>query len=159
MDLGTQEDDLTLYLNSDIDIIVQETDDSINAIIGDIAIIEKGKGVDCIDTVYECAYPIGGHRVVCIKDGKLEYFDSSNVFNYNRAIGVTLQSGLTNEPIQVREKGKITNIGWGLTKDAFYYSNTSGVLTTVYDNALFTQIGYAISADDFIVDIKNSIIY
>ena len=127
MDLGTQTDDLTLYLNTDIEIIVQEENDAINASIGDIAVFEKGKGNDCIDVRYECAYPISGHRVVCIKNGKLEYFNSSDTSCYNRAIGVTLQSGLLNEPINVRTFGKITNIGWGLTKDAFYYSSDVGV--------------------------------
>ena len=149
--------DANLYTN--IEVIVNEDFDSISMEFDSITIIDKGKGNEVIDETYECAYPISGHRVVYLNGGKLEYFNSNNLDCYGKALGITLQSGLLNEPISVRIQGKVENIGWGLTEGKIYFSNDIGELITDSSNSLiYNELGYAISQDEFMVNISDSII-
>ena len=106
---------------------------------------------------YECGETIPAHRVVVLVSNTVMLFQPTNSSHYNKVIGVSVQSGVITDIIEV-----VTNSEYylriGLTDGAIYFGSANGVLTTTPPTTGIVQpIGLAYN-DYLNVDLKSAIL-
>jgi len=115
-----------------------------------------------IDDAFEAtaAEDLSGFTVIVFdSNGNLIHADSSNVGHADKIAGVTLQAGLTNTNVYVKNAGEISDPSWSwdTTKNIFF--DTNGTLTQTVPNTGFVcSVGYPIDSKTIFIDINNSII-
>lgn len=103
---------------------------------------------------------LNGHRFIYINNGKAYKAANNNYDCYNKVIGMTLNAALEDELVNVRQSGKVTQAGWGLVPNTLYYLGLDGLMTPYEDaDGLGLCVGYSISENDFIINIREDIIY
>jgi hypothetical protein len=98
------------------------------------------------------------NKAVMISGSKAYYFDTTDNNNYNKCIGITKHSSLTNENIRIITSGKL-NTGITLADGNYFANGTIGNLTNYQPaNGISQIIGTSISNTELLIDIKTSII-
>ena len=115
-----------------------------------IAVVNAGGGGSSqIIESYICGEAIGGQRIVYTNNGKAFYYDANDQTQTGKILGITIQAGALNDPINVVSAGNVVNIGWGLVPNSIYYTTTNGLIT----NSLppppltFQRVGVAVDSD------------
>lgn len=115
--------------------------------------LASGTGTgDAIIRNFTAGEAISGGMVVMYDAGKIFKFDTSNSANYGKMVGVSNQSAILNDPIDVVLNGVCGQAG-GLTPNTVYYaSGTPGLLSTTQPATGISQIiGIALNATTILV--------
>ncbi len=100
---------------------------------------------------------MGSPRIVMIKEGRAFLFDPSNEDNYERSVGINLNSVVAGTTASILRLGILKTSG--LTPQVFYYAGANGVLTTILPTTgIFLKVGLAIDDKNLFVDFSESII-
>jgi glucan-binding YG repeat protein len=116
--------------------------------------------LELIEEKFVAGEVTNGHRWLYLKDELAFKADRTNIECYNKVLGMSMNAALEFEDVRVRKSGKVHQSGWGLVPNTLYYLGTNGQMTP-YEVAegLGLCVGYSISEDDFIINIKEDIIY
>lgn len=99
--------------------------------------------------------PISALRVVVANDGQASYPDLDVVSDATRAAGVTLTSGASGDPVQIRTQGEIIEASWAWSP-GIVWCGDDGVLTqTQPSSGWLLEVGRALSATRLMVDLKT----
>lgn len=100
-----------------------------------------------------------GALVMLGTDGKLYLNDPSDTTTYQRCVGFTMQSAVTNQSVKVLITGHITDTSWALSTGSIYYAGALGAITTSIPSSGISQmVGVAQSSSTLIIDIKQPVI-
>ena len=81
--------------------------------------------------IYTCGdTDLLSHVCVALINNVLVPFSNQNISHLNAFVGMTKESGITGESIEVVESGVISLTGWGLTPNVNYFATTSGDIST-----------------------------
>ena len=102
---------------------------------------------------------LGGQRLVYINGGMMYYFDKSYTSFSDKIIGITNQSALAGENIDIVTDGVIVSNGWGLITDSIYYAGTNGIITTtIPTSGVLFKVGKAIDPNTLMIEFSEPII-
>jgi hypothetical protein len=97
---------------------------------------------------------LGGERVVIDTPTGAIYADSSNLAHANCVVGVTLNSALHNDIVNVRSENELEEPSWSWTPGAPIYLGLNGLMTQVQPSTGFNlQLGYAVTATRIYISI------
>jgi hypothetical protein len=102
---------------------------------------------------------LGGHRaVISNEDGTIDYADSSNLNHLGKVLGVSVQSVLEGESVNVIRGGLLEFEGWSWDVNLPVYLAQNGLLTQNPVSAGFSQIvGFAESPTGLFVNLREPI--
>lgn len=135
--------------------------DRVNQNTLDISQIATG-GSDAIRFTRVASGPLSGHRVVTpLTNGKLVYADSSTPIHAHAPLWLTIESGLTDQSVEVVAYGSVTEPSWDWVYGPVYLG-LNGVLTQtvpVSPDAYFSvRVGVATSVTSMFVNPQPSIL-
>lgn len=106
--------------------------------------------------VYIAQNTISGHRVVMLVGNAVTLLKSTDVEFCCAAIGVTEGSALSSEPVNVRVRGSMTEVGWTFVAGRPVFCGASGQLTQIQPTTGFSLIvGVATGLNSVFIDIKQ----
>ena len=112
-----------------------------------------------IKAVFIAGENLGGQRVVKISQGKVYYFDQSDILNAGHLLGITNQAASINENIDVILSGVINNPGWNLTQDGIYFADINGLITlTPSSSGISQRVGTALDSDNLKIEFSEQLI-
>lgn len=107
------------------------------------------------------ATAIGGHRAVVLDaTGRAIYADNSQLSHMHKVLGMTLNAGVMDDPINVVRYAEITEPSWEWVLDTPVFVGANGVLTQTVPAfpAAFSQIvGFPVSATTLFVTMREPI--
>jgi membrane-associated protease RseP (regulator of RpoE activity) len=92
-----------------------------------------------------------------VDEGKVYLFDPTDESHYDKIIGISLNSAILNDPVNIITSGEM--ITSGLTPDSQYYAGLGGVLTTtIPTTGVQVRVGYSIDSNKMFIKIQEPII-
>jgi hypothetical protein len=100
---------------------------------------------------------LGSPRLLVLDSGKVYLFDPTDESHYDKIIGISLNSAIINDPVNIITSGEM--ITSGLTPDSQYYAGLGGVLTTtIPTTGVQVRVGYSIDSNKMFIKIQEPII-
>lgn len=103
---------------------------------------------------------LGGHRIVCSKDGVVMYADAGDIATANNVIGLTTHAAIENVDIEIMLEGYITESGWSLVAGQPIFVGNNGQITQVAQSSpgYSLIIGFAENSNTIFIEKKTPII-
>lgn len=100
------------------------------------------------------------YQIVYIdSEDTLKAANSNNSSHCGRVVGITTETAIEGEEINIRAIGKITNTLWDLTPGVAYYLSTGGEISTdIPLTGFFQRIGRALNSTTLIVELGEPVI-
>lgn len=115
---------------------------------------------DIIEPIYEtytAGTNINSGRVCVVIDGIVYYANKNNVSHYGKVVGISKQSVLSGQHVQVYTKGTVPNLS--LISDRIYYYTENGMLTTTpQTTGIWQSVGISTSTTNLLLNLSNPII-
>ncbi len=141
-----------------VNLILENVVENIEINIEDVflketTIIENGN-----ITKYIAGEILSGQRLVMLQDGKVIYYDPTNENNVGKLVGITNQSAIENEEIEVVGFGFVTNMG-NLIANEIYYASENGMLSlNPIMTGIFQRVGIAKDTNNFKIEFSEPLI-
>ncbi|XAI95739.1 hypothetical protein [Dolichospermum phage Dfl-JY23] len=92
-----------------------------------------------------------------VTTGKVFYASSNDITHLNKCVGISNESGVLNDVIQVITSGYITDNSWNWTIGQPIFFNSEGTLTHTPGTAYYQQIGIPVTPNKILVSIGQPI--
>lgn len=102
---------------------------------------------------YTTGENVGSERAVMIENGVVMLFDPTDQSNYNKYIGITANSALNGEQIQVILFASVT-VSFAVTVGANYYASESGngvPVTTLPTTGIYQEIAIGAGTNELFI--------
>jgi hypothetical protein len=120
-----------------------------------IHVVERGLSGPAGSTVItkECGEILQANRVVYMLNNKLYMASSNNDVCIGRLFGITTQSGIVNQIIQVQNKDVFTNLNWNFTLNAPVFLGLNGEVTQDPNQQILYPIGNTVDTNKISINI------
>ena len=137
-----------LVSNPDITVVYEDSHIHIGVFNSSIA----------LEDYYLAIEPVNGNKLLCLSGGGVKHFDNTES-NYNKAIGFSVNAGITGELIMIKRFGKLSSFG-SLIPDATYYAGNNGSITTSFpsNGELFVEVGTAVNASTLDIKLNHELV-
>lgn len=119
---------------------------------------EPGAGGDQIIDARIAANTLGGHRIVRVVAGEVDYASADDLEHMDDVLGLTLAAAAQGASVQVLREGSITEPSWSWSPGEPLFLGINGLITqTPGANAFDLPVGYAETATTAYITIGTPI--
>lgn len=164
-----QTDDISVDILED-NVVVSDTDDSmtvsdaVDTITPSFQEVQQSVSISNTYNIDNSTFigvanvDLGGHRVVVVFDGNVDYADKDNPEHPHIVSGITTGAVNIDDDVLVTISGDVEEISWTWELNKPIFLGNNGQMTQIVPSTGFLlQIGYPVSATKMIVDIKMPI--
>lgn len=101
---------------------------------------------------------INGNRVVMLDNNTILHADPTDENNYNKIIGISINSGLVGDTIQVISLGKLGSFGSLIPNDTYYLDINGLITNTIPTTGLLLEVGVALTTTILNVKLNHEFI-
>lgn len=107
---------------------------------------------------WEAGDTVIAYRVVTTDhDGRAVHCSADNPEHYDRAMGLSVQSGSEGDAIKIRTKGALTNPGWDWAPTTELFVGVDGQLTPDQVGVFSQYVGYAVNPTTVYINIGDAV--